>query len=273
MNERVQVEVKDGIAEVRLCRPENRNALDQPMFEGLIQAGRDLSADPSVRVAVLHGEGPAFCSGLYFMSFASMMSGELTSDSEQVKKAVDDKTEGGASWFQLPAWTLYEAPFPVIAAVQGAAYGAGLHIALGADMRVVAPDAKLAFVEVNWGLVPDMSASQSLRRLVPLDVAKRMAMTGLPITGTQAERYGLATELSDTPYVRARELAEIISKKSPDAIRSIKRLLNQSALLPLAEGLAMEFECSGALMGTPNQMEAIGSSFEKREPVFRDPEA
>jgi enoyl-CoA hydratase/carnithine racemase len=188
-----------------------------------------------------------------------------------VKRAVDEKTEGGASWFQLPAWIWYEAPFPVIAAVQGAAYGAGLHIALGADMRVVAPDAKLAFVEVNWGLVPDMSASQALHRLVPLDVAKRMAMTGLPINGEEAARYGLATEVSETPYERARELAEIIAKKSPDAIRSIKRLLNQSALVPLAEGLAMEFEFSGALMGTPNQMEAIGASFEKREPVFQDP--
>jgi enoyl-CoA hydratase/carnithine racemase len=201
-----------------------------------------------------------------------MMSGNLTADSEQVQQAVHDKTEGGASWFQLPAWTWYEAPFPVIAAVQGAAYGAGLHIALGSDMRIVTPDAKLAFVEVNWGLVPDMSGSQALRRLVPLDVAKRMAMTGLPITGEEAERYGLATEVSVTPYERACELAGIIAKKSPDAIRAIKRLLNQSALVPLAEGLAMEFECSGALMGTPNQMEAIGASFEKREPVFQEPE-
>jgi enoyl-CoA hydratase/carnithine racemase len=271
MNHRVQVEVKDGIADVRLCRPEKRNALDQPMFEGLIQAGRDLSADRSVRVAILHGDGSAFCAGLDFMSFAAMMSGQLTADSEQVKRAVDDKTKGGASWFQLPAWVWYEAPFPVIAAVHGAAYGAGLHIALGADIRVVAPDAKLAFVEVNWGLVPDMSGSQALRRLVPLDVAKKMAMTGLPISGEEAARYGLATEVSDTPYETARELAAVIAKKSPDAIRSIKRLLNQSALLPLADGLAMEFECSGALMGSPNQMEAIGASFEKREPRFADP--
>lgn len=272
MNDRVRVEVTDGIADVRLCRPEKRNALDQPMFEGLVQAGRDLSADPSVRVAVLHGEGPAFCSGLDFMSFAAMMSGNLTADSDEVQRAVQDKTEGGASWFQLPAWTWYEAPFPVIAAVQGAAYGAGLHIALGADMRIVAPDAKLAFVEVNWGLVPDMSGSQALRRLVPLDVAKRMAMTGLPIDGEEAERLGLATEVSATPYQRARELAAVIAQKSPDAVRAIKRLLNQSALVPLAEGLDMEFQCSGALMGTPNQLEAIGASFEKRRPRFEDPE-
>jgi enoyl-CoA hydratase/carnithine racemase len=138
-------------------------------------------------------------------------------------------------------------------------------------MRIVAPDAKLAFVEVNWGLVPDMSGTQALRRLVRFDIAKRMAMTGLPITGEEAVRHGLATEMSDTPYETARELAEVIAKKSPEAIRSIKRLLNQSALVPLAEGLAMEFECSGALMGTPNQMEAIGASFEKREPRFQDP--
>ncbi|MFW2387179.1 MAG: enoyl-CoA hydratase-related protein, partial [Polyangiales bacterium] len=154
-----------------------------------------------------------------------------------------------------------------------AAYGAALHIARGADVRVVAPDAKLAFVEVNGGLVPDLSGSQALRRLVPLDVAKKMAMTGLPISGEEAARYGLATEVSEKPYETAYELATVIAKKSPDAIRSIKRLLNQSALLPLADGLAMEFECSGALMGSPNQMEAIGASFEKREPRFADPSA
>jgi enoyl-CoA hydratase/carnithine racemase len=271
MSERIQVEVKDGIADVRLCRPDKRNALDRPMFQGLVQAGKDLSADPSVRVAVLHGEGPAFCAGIDFVNFAEMLSGNLSANSDDVKKALGDKSEGGASWFQLPAWIWYEAPFPVIAAVHGAAYGAGLQVALGADMRIVAPDAKLAFVEVNWGLVPDMSGTQALRRLVPLDVAKRMSMTGLPVTGEQAVRYGLATEVSDTPYETAREIAEIIAKKSPEAIRSLKRLLNQSALVPLAEGLAMEFELSGALMGTPNQIEAIGASFEKREPVFQDP--
>jgi enoyl-CoA hydratase/carnithine racemase len=273
MNERVQVNVKDGIADVRLCRPDKRNALDQPMFRGLLHAGKELSSDPTVRAAVLHGEGAAFCAGLDFMNFADMLSGNLSADSDHVQEALHDKSVSGASWFQMPAWVWYEAPFPVIAAVQGAAYGAGLHLALGADMRVVAPDAKLAFVEVNWGLVPDMSGTQALRRLVPLDIAKRMAMTGRPITGEQAVWYGLATEVSDTPYETARELAEMIAKKSPGAIRSIKRLLNQSALVPLAEGLAMEFECSGALMGSPNQMEAIGGSFEKREPVFQDPEA
>ena len=126
-------------------------------------------------------------------------------------------------------------------------------------------------MSIDQAVVPDMSATQALRRLVPLDIAKRMAMTGIPITGEQALRYGLATELSDTPYETARQLAEVIANKSPDAIRAIKRLLNQSALLPLSEGLAMEFECSGALMGSPNQMEAIGASFEKREPRFKDP--
>lgn len=270
---RVHVEVIDGIAEVRLCRPDKRNALDQPMFQSLIRAGKELSADPSVRVAVLHGEGAAFCAGLDFSNFAEMLSGNLRADSEHVQKALHDKSQEGASWFQMPAWVWYEAPFPVIAAIQGAAYGAGLHIALGADMRIVAPDAKLAFVEVNWGLVPDMSGTQALRRLVPLDLAKRMTMTGQPISGEQAVRYGLATELSDTPYESARALAETIAAKSPDAVRAIKRLLNQSALLSVADGLAMEFECSGALMGTENQGEAIRASFERRSPRFSDPTA
>jgi enoyl-CoA hydratase/carnithine racemase len=160
---------------------------------------------------------------------------------------------------------------PVIAAIEGAAYGGGLHIALGADIRFIAPDARLAFVEVTWGLVPDMSGTQALRRLVPLDVAKKLIFTGEVVSGERAVALHLATELSNQPVEDALELAHVISARSPEAVRAAKKLLNASALVPLDVGLANEFDASAALMGGKNQIEAVVAKLEGRPPRFADP--
>jgi enoyl-CoA hydratase/carnithine racemase len=159
----------------------------------------------------------------------------------------------------------------VIAAVEGVAFGGGLHIALAADIRIMAPDARLAFVETSWGLVPDLSGTQSLRRLVSLDVAKKLIYTGREINGVEAVELGLGTELSDTPVEDALAMAREIAGRSPDAIRAAKRLLNDSGLVPLAEGLANEFRLSSSLMGTPNQVEAVMARLQKRDPDYGDP--
>jgi enoyl-CoA hydratase/carnithine racemase len=184
---------------------------------------------------------------------------------------VADKSPDGANRGQQIAWLWQELPVPVIAAVTGAAYGGGMHIALGADIRFIAPDARIAFVEITWGLVPDLSATQSLRRLVPLDVAKKLIFSGEPISGAQAVALHLGTELSEDPLADAMALARTIASRSPDAMREAKKLLNASGLVPLAEGLSNEMEASSRLMGTPNQMEAVVSRLQKKEPQFADP--
>lgn len=272
MNDRVLVDIQEGIAHVQLNRPEKKNALNDEIFEGLREAAKQLAADASVRVVVLSGVGGCFSSGLDFSSFGAMADGELTADNEQVAAAARDLSAAGANAAQQIAWLWQEIPAPVIAAVEGAAFGGGFHIALGADIRIIAPDARIAFVEVTWGLVPDLSGTQALRRLVPLDVAKKLILTGEPISGEEAVRLHLGTDLSDQPVEAALALARKIAGHSPDATRAAKKLLNESAFLSLAEGLANEFNTSAKLMGTPNQIEAVVARLQKRAAKFSDPE-
>jgi enoyl-CoA hydratase/carnithine racemase len=271
MTERVKVDCVDHVAHVRLNRPEKKNALDGPMFEGLLTASRRLRDDRSIRAVVLSGEGDSFSAGLDMSSLAEMASGALNPESDSIKEATRDLSRDGANRAQQLAWLWQELPVPVIAAVEGVAFGGGLHIALGADIRFVSPDARLAFVEISWGLVPDLSGTQALRRLVPLDIAKKLIFSGEVIDGARAVSLGLCTELSDRPLEAAFELAQLIAERSPDAIRAAKKLLNESALVPLAEGLANEMRASAGLMGRANQIEAVMSKLQKRPANFIDP--
>ncbi len=271
MSDRVCVEIEDRVAHVRLNRPEKKNALDRGMFEGLLAAARGLADDTAVRAVVLSGAGDSFCSGLDFSSFSDMASGDLDAESDDVRAAAEDRSADGANRAQQLAWLWQELPVPVIAAVQGAAYGGGFHIALGADIRFIAPDARIAFVEITWGLVPDLSGTQALRRLVPLDVAKKLIFSGEPISGERAVALHLGTETSERPLEDAFALARTIAKRSPDAVRAAKRLLNTSGLVPLDEGLANEFRESSRLMGGKNQIEAVTAKLQRREPEFVDP--
>jgi len=271
MTDRVKVDRDGGVAHVRLNRPEKKNALDGDMFQGLIDAARELAEDRSLRVVVLSGEGDSFCSGLDFSSFADMAAGSLDAESDAVAAAAEDLSPAGANRAQQIAWLWQELPVPVIAAIQGAAYGGGFHIALGADIRFIAPDARIAFVEITWGLVPDLSGTQALRRLVPLDVAKKLIFSGEPISGERAVALHLGTEVSERPLEEALALARTIARHSPEAVRAAKRLLNDSALVSLSEGLANEFRTSATLMGTPNQIEAVVAKLQKRDPKFADP--
>jgi enoyl-CoA hydratase/carnithine racemase len=271
LSDRVTLELDAGVAHVQLNRPEKKNALDDGMFAGLVEAARGLAEDPSLRVVVLSGEGDCFCSGLDFSAFGAMAEGGLDAGSDQVVAAASDLSRDGAHRGQQAAWLWQELPVPVIAAVQGAAYGGGFHIALGADVRFIAPDARIAFVEITWGLVPDLSGTQALRRLVPLDAAKKLIFSGEPVTGEKAVAMGLGTELSEQPVEDALALARQIARHSPDAVRIAKKLLNESGLVSVSEGLANEFRASQALMGTPNQIEAVVARLQKRDPDFADP--
>ena len=266
----VIVEINNGVADVRINRPDKRNAVDSDVMNGLLAAIEQIKADKQVRVVVLSGEGKSFCAGIDMASFGDMVSGDLTA--EGAASAYDDLSAAGANRPQQLGWGWQELDIPVIAAVHGGAMGGGLNIALGADIRVMSPDAKLGFVEISFGLLPDMSATQSLRHLAKLDRIKELIFTGRKFTGEQAYEYGLATVLSDTPREDALAMAQTIARRNPDAIRAAKQLLNNSMTATIRQGLLAESDCSRALMGTPNQIEAIMSGFEGREPLFIDPE-
>ena len=269
MSDRVSVHIENGIADVRLNRPEKLNAIDPAMFEGLCDTGLALAEEKSVRAVVLSGEGRAFCAGL---DMASM--GAMTGRGGGDMPAADDvfASPEGPGRAQLGAWVWQELPVPVIGAIHGVAYGGGFQIAMGADIRFVAPDAHLSIMEIKWGLIPDMSGTQTLRRIARLDVIKELAFTGRVISGEEAFELGLATHLSEIPHADAMKLAREIASMSPDAIRGAKRLFNQTGFGSVQEGFLLESELQKKLIGSPNQVEAVRANLEKRAPVFDDPE-
>jgi enoyl-CoA hydratase/carnithine racemase len=152
----------------------------------------------------------------------------------------------------------------------GVAFGGGLQIALGADIRIAAPDAKLSVMEIKWGLVPDMSLTQTLRDLVPLDVAKELTFTGRILSGAEAKELGLVTRLADDPLAAALAMAQEIAGKSPDAIRAAKKLFEESWHADPRTGLELESTLQVALIGQPNQVEAVKANFENRAPAFKN---
>jgi enoyl-CoA hydratase/carnithine racemase len=265
--QRVTVEITDGVADVRLARPDKRNALDAAMFAGLVEAGERLKTEPGVRAVVLSGEGPDFCAGLDFTMFQAMQNGDRLSAQVPLPATRGPARAAG----QRAAYVWTELAVPVIAAVTGNALGGGLQVALGADIRIVAPDAKMSVLEIKWGLVPDMTGSQLLPELVGRDVAKELTFSGRVVRGEEAVALGLATRVDPDPRRAALELARTVAGRSPHAIRAAKRLLDLAGRVDLETGFAAEQEEIGALIGSPNQIEAVAAEFGKRPPRFTDP--
>jgi enoyl-CoA hydratase/carnithine racemase len=274
VSDRVTCKIVEGVADVRLNRPEKLNALDGPMFDGLIEVGENLKADPSVRAVVISGTGRGFCAGLDFSAFQAMGQRPSATGAEGAgsRRPVDLGRPPGriTNRGQQAVYVWTEMPAPVIAAVHGPALGGGCQLALGADMRIVAPDCTFSILEIRWGLVPDMTGSQMLPRLVGLDVAKELVFTGRMVSGEEAVKMGLATRVSATPLEDALALAGEIAAKSPQAIRGAKALLNMAGLVDLETGFLAEEATITPLLGSPNQREAIAAYFDKRDPSFED---
>ena len=272
--DRVVYTLADGVADVRLNRPDKINALDMAMFAALVEVGEELKADPAVRAVVLSGEGRGFCAGLDFSSFQAMASAggaRPAGPDGDSPRGLARRDEGRiTNQGQQACYVWAEMPAPVIAALHGVALGGGAQLALACDIRIMAPDAQLSILEIRWGLSPDMTGTQMLPRLVGLDVAKELAFTGRMVTGEEAVRLGLATRVSTTPRDDALALAREIAGKSPHAIRGIKSLLNLAGQVSLEEGFKAEERTIRELIGSPNQAEAVTAFFEKRPPVFSD---
>ena len=267
MSDRVVVDLKDGVADVRMVRADKMNALDTAMFDALIETGERLKHEAGVRAVVLSGDGRGFCAGLDMGNFAKMASGERKSTEGLVDLP---RTAAGANRAQQACYVWREVPVPVIAAVHGVAFGGGLQVALGADLRFVTADAKLSVMEIKWGLVPDMAGMALLRRLVRDDVARELTFSGRTVLGEEAVRIGLATRLCADPRAEALTFAKLIANQNPDAIRAGKRLLNLSVEADAKEIFRAETTEQVALIGSPNQVEAVMANLQKRAPRFVD---
>jgi enoyl-CoA hydratase/carnithine racemase len=267
-SDRVTIEIADGVAEVTLNRPDKLNALDPAMFEAIIAAGERLSRNKGLRAVVLVGAGKGFCAGLDKASFAAMAGG---SAGQQFADIVARTHEIANAW-QQATYVWRALPVPVIAAIHGVAFGGGFQIALGADIRYVAPDARLAIMEIKWGLVPDMGGIALMRELARSDVIRELAMTGRVFSGEEALTYGFATSLHADPLAAARLTASEIAPRSPHAVRAVKRLLNASADADTSAILLVESKEQATLLASPNQIEAVRAGMEGRPGRFVDSE-
>lgn len=262
-NDRVAIDyLEDGIAHVRLTRGDKMNALDPGMFDRIVEAGHALHNRKGLRVVVLSGEGRAFCAGLDLSNFAR------TPDPDEPDLTV--RTHGNANRPQQVAMLWRKLPVPVIAAIHGVCFGGGLQIASGADIRVVAPDTRMAIMELKWGLVPDMGGYALWRGLIRDDVLRELVYTNREFSGTEAQTLGLATYVEANPLERAMAIAQVIANKNPHAIRAAKRL---AAKMPEADTDTLLMEESleqHGIIRSKNQVEAVMAEMERRKPQFQE---
>lgn len=267
-SDRVLIDVSNHVATVTFNRPDKRNALDGEQFSAIAEAGARVAADRSIRAVVLVGEGASFCAGLDFSGFAAM-TGEGDGGGNGNPGRL---TESGLTHLgQQVCWVWQEVDVPVIAAMHGHALGGGLQIALGCDIRIAHPDTQLSVREIHWGIIPDMTGTYALPRLVGDDVARELTFTGRIFDAREGAALGLVTRLSDAPADDAHALAAQIAERNPDALRSAKRLLSGALNRGPAEQFAAERTEVASLIGTANQTEAIKANLENRAAVFADP--
>src|SRR5471030_3401161 len=269
MDDRVKVTISDGVADVRLVRPDKMNALDAAMFDALVAASDRLAKEKGVRAVVLSGEGRSFCAGLDMGRFAAMKDGGGNGVPGGEKRDLSARTHGLANFPQQAVWGWRQLPVPVIAAIQGVAFGGGFQLALGADMRFLSADARMSIMEIKWGLIPDMAGTPILASLVRDDILRELTYTGRIFSAQEAMRFGLATRICDDPRAAAFEAAREIAGKSHAALRACKRMLNNLSVDPAAALLAESVE-QMKLMGGANQLEAVRANIEKRAPRFAD---
>lgn len=262
--DRVTIAIEDGIAEVTLNRPDKLNAFDTAMFTAVAQAGERLADTPGLRAVILTGAGRGFCAGL-----DTGMLMEFARDLEALRAEIVSPPAGqAANRFQKPCTVWADLPVPVIAALHGVTYGAGMQLALGADLRIAAPSTQLSIMETRWGLIPDMGLTKLLPGVMRADQALELILSARVIGAPEALALGLVTRLADEPLHAARETARAIAARSPEAVRGAKALVR--AAWPGGDAnLALEARLQAAIIGSTNQIEAVMAGLQKREPQFR----
>lgn len=271
-NKCVNMTIDKQVAHVELSRGDKMNALNEQMFEELPRVAQQIRENKSIRAVVISGRGGNFCAGLDKSNFTKIFEAVTANDGKPSPGLMNltERTNGIANRVQDAVWQWHTLPVPVIAAVEGVAFGGGFQIALAADMRYVAADSRFSILEIKWGLVPDMGGTQLMRHLASEDIVRELSYTGRIFSAEQAREYNFVTRICDDPLAEATQLAHEIASKNPDAIRASKRLFNAANYQTEAEGLLMESQEQDHIIGSANQVEAVMAELEQRAPVFRD---
>lgn len=262
MSDRITIEITNHVAQVRLNRADKYNAVDMNMIYGLIEAAANIKQQKGIRAVVIAGNGPSFCSGLDIPS--------IMSQPENIKTLLTTEEGYDANLAQRCALDWHDLDVPVIAALQGHVYGAGLQIAMAADIRIAHKETLMSIMEIKWGLIPDMSLTATVPHFARQDVIKELTFTGKKFNAEEGLAYGLVTRLDDDPIQAATELSQQIAGKNPDAVQGSKTLLNQAWQADRKDALALEEQIQRTIIASKNQLEAVQANFAKREPVFID---
>ena len=246
-----------------LDRADKFNALDWRMFVALAEAADFVARDKNIRAVVLHGAGNNFCAGIDLEMFAD-------TDRDFHTELATPQAPSPANRFQRAAYAWRELAVPVIAALEGVTFGGGFQIAMGADVRFAGPGLRMSVMESKWGLIPDMAISTTVRGILSPDRLKELAWTARTIGADEALKSGLVTEVCDDPLAAAKALAAECAGKSPQAVRGVKRLVNEGWQQADADSLALEARIQAGILGGKNQAEAIQANLEKRPPEFED---
>ncbi|MFE7224466.1 crotonase/enoyl-CoA hydratase family protein [Nocardioides sp. NPDC057577] len=257
----VTTEINDGIAQVRLNRPDKLNALTLELLRELVDTAKELGKNHELRAVVIAGEGDAFTAGLDFAS--------VLRDPKKIVGAFVPVPFRGTNLFQESVWAWRRLPVPVIAAVHGHCLGGGVQIALGADFRIAEPDSQWSVLEGKWGIIPDMTGIRSLSEVVGIDTAKKLTMTAEQFSGERAYELGLVTELSADPVATATALARKLSERSPDQLAAAKRLFNDTWYSPIKRTFSRERIEQLRLLFGENTKIAREAAFKREKPTYK----
>ncbi|CAM4355395.1 crotonase/enoyl-CoA hydratase family protein [Acinetobacter pragensis] len=213
----VKLEKNNGIATVTLNRPDKRNAMSFALLKELVRMANLIKKDRSIRCVILTGEAQVFSAGIDLSDL---------NDPKNTAYAAWELIKPGQSLFQKAFLVWQELPVPVIAAVEGFCFGAGMQLALAADIRIAHPDTQMSIMESRWGLVPDMGLTRSIKGIIGLDLAKELSLTARIFDARYAKDIGLVTHLAESPLAQAQALAAEMLNRSPDALAAVKRVLD-----------------------------------------------
>lgn len=250
------VEIADRIATVTINRPDKLNALNATLMGEIGQCMTALQHDDAVGAVILTGAGRAFVAGADIAAIAAQDSAQLA-DTSRVGQRVFRAIEQGRK--------------PVIAAVNGFAFGGGCELALACHIRIVSASAKLGVPEAKLGLIPGYGGTQRLARLIGRGRALQLIMTGDPIDGAEAYRLGIANAVvaPEALLETARAMATAILKNGPLAVAAAIEAVDRGLDLPLDEALDLESTLFGGLANTADMKEGTTAFLEKRPAVFR----
>ena len=243
---------------VTMNRPEAMNAMNTQMGRDLLDLFGALEAEPSFcRAVVLTGAGErAFCAG---------------GDLKQRRGMTDEQWQAQHHVFERKVRAMLDCPVPLIAAVNGAAYGGGCEMALTCDFIYAARTARFALPEVTLGIMPGAGGTQNLPRAVGERRAKELLLSGRPWSADDAERWGMVNRVCDpaTLVAEAVETASVIACNAPISIRQAKRAMHHGLDMSLADGMLFEIEAYNRMVPTEDRREGVLAFNEKRKPAFK----